>query len=101
MTYRGYIKNGVAVLDGTVKLPEGTPVVVSACIKEHDTVRATCAINSDGYHVKAGMVGTVVSLYGRGEAFAVEFPDLPDGPAVMTVRENEVEPTGPGANESH
>jgi hypothetical protein len=28
MTYRGHIKNGVAVLDGSVSLPEGTPVRV-------------------------------------------------------------------------
>lgn len=28
MTYRGHIKNGVAVLDSTVKLPDGTPVQV-------------------------------------------------------------------------
>jgi hypothetical protein len=28
MMYRGHIKNGVAVLDGDVKLPEGTAVVI-------------------------------------------------------------------------
>ena len=28
MTYRGHIKNGVAVLDEPADLPEGTPVVV-------------------------------------------------------------------------
>jgi len=28
MTYRGHIKNGVAVLDTAVKLPDGTPVRV-------------------------------------------------------------------------
>ncbi len=28
MTYRGYIRNGVAVLDTPVALPEGTPVRV-------------------------------------------------------------------------
>jgi hypothetical protein len=28
MTYSGHIRNGVAVLDGDVKLPEGTPVVI-------------------------------------------------------------------------
>ena len=28
MTYRGHIKNGVAVLDGPVSLPDGTPVRV-------------------------------------------------------------------------
>ena len=28
MTYRGHIKNGVAVLDTAVKLPDGTPVQV-------------------------------------------------------------------------
>ena len=29
MTYRGHIKNGVAVLEGGVKLPEGTEVEVT------------------------------------------------------------------------
>ncbi len=29
MTYRGRIENGVAVLDGGVRLPEGTPVEVA------------------------------------------------------------------------
>jgi hypothetical protein len=28
MTYRGHIKNGVAVLDTPIKLPDGTPVQV-------------------------------------------------------------------------
>lgn len=28
MTYRGRIKDGVAVLDGDVKLPEGTQVII-------------------------------------------------------------------------
>ena len=28
MTYRGHIKNGVAVLDEPADLPEGTPVVI-------------------------------------------------------------------------
>lgn len=28
MVYKGHIKNGVAVLDDDVKLPEGTPVVI-------------------------------------------------------------------------
>jgi hypothetical protein len=28
MVYSGHIRNGVAVLDGDVKLPEGTPVVI-------------------------------------------------------------------------
>ena len=28
MTYSGHIRNGVAVLDDDVKLPEGTPVII-------------------------------------------------------------------------
>lgn len=28
MTYRGHIRNGVAVLDDNVRLPEGSPVVI-------------------------------------------------------------------------
>lgn len=30
MTYKAHIKNGVAVLDGDVKLPEGCEVIVQA-----------------------------------------------------------------------
>ena len=40
MTYRGHIKNGVAVLDDDVKLPEGTPVVIQPAEGLNDALRA-------------------------------------------------------------
>ena len=30
MTYRGHVKNGVVVLDGSIQLPEGTEVQIEA-----------------------------------------------------------------------
>ncbi|HVZ16180.1 MAG TPA: hypothetical protein VG897_03630 [Terriglobales bacterium] len=36
MTYRGHIKNGVAVLDTPVPLPDGTPVRVEVELAEAD-----------------------------------------------------------------
>jgi hypothetical protein len=37
------------------------------------------------------MVGTVVSVYRDGEAFAVEFPELERGSAVVTLYRDQVE----------
>jgi len=68
-----------------------------ASLAEHDMVRMTCDVESDGYHLSRGMVGTVVSVYREGEAFAVEFPDLEDAPAVVTVRPDEIEVVGANA----
>ena len=68
--------------------------VAVASLKEHDVVRTICDFESDGYAVKRGMVGTVVSIYRNAEAFAVEFPELEESPAVVTVRSDEIEPAG-------
>jgi hypothetical protein len=34
MTYRGVVRGGAIVLEGGVRLPEGTQVLVQACIPE-------------------------------------------------------------------
>ena len=40
-------------------------------LREHDVVTLTVDVPEDG--LKSGNVGTIVSVYGDGEAFAVEF----------------------------
>lgn len=57
-------------------------------MKEHDLVRVLSDIEVEGQSVRAGMVGTVVSIYRDGEAFAVEFPELED---VVTLTRAQVE----------
>jgi len=60
-------------------------------IREHDMVRVRENLEAEGYSLRAGMVGTVVSVYRDGEAFAVEFPELERGSAVVTLYREQVE----------
>lgn len=46
---------------GQIRLPEHAPVMLKRTLE------------SDGYGLTAGQCGTVVSVYGNGEAYAVEF----------------------------
>jgi hypothetical protein len=57
-------------------------------MKEHDLVRAVTDIDVEGHAVRAGIIGTIVSIYRDGEAFAVEFPELED---VVTLMRAQVE----------
>lgn len=52
---------------------------------EHQRVRVRMDRDVEGSHVKRDMVGTVVSVYGGGEAYAVEFENLQGGMAVVTL----------------
>lgn len=56
------------------------PVVV-----EHMRVRVVREAEADGYRVRQGMTGTVVSIYGGGQAYALEFANLDDGMGVVTL----------------
>jgi hypothetical protein len=60
-------------------------------IQEHDRVCVRGNINVEGYSLPAGMIGTVVSVYRNGEAFAVEFPQLERGSAVVTLYRDQIE----------
>lgn len=60
-------------------------------IQEHDMVRVRGDFEVEGYSLRTGMVGTVVSVYRDGEAFAVEFPELERGSAVVTLYRDQVE----------
>jgi hypothetical protein len=61
-------------------------------IQEHDMVRVRANLQVEGYSLRAGMIGTVVSVYRNGEAFAVEFPELERGSAVVTLYRDQIEP---------
>ena len=65
--------------------------VERAALHEYDVVRLRRDVWSDGYAAKKGMTGTIVSIYSDGEAFAIEIPDLGDGPAVLTLRTDDLE----------
>jgi hypothetical protein len=67
-------------------------------IQEHDMVRVRDNFEVEGYSLRAGMLGTVVNVYRDGEAFAVEFPELDRGSAVVTLYRDQVEPAE-GTNE--
>ena len=61
-------------------------------IREHGMVRVRVNVEAEGYLLRAGMIGTVVSVYRNGEAYAVEFPELERGSAVVTLYRDQVEP---------
>jgi hypothetical protein len=42
-------------------------------------------VEAEGYRLTRDMQGTVVSVYGGGEAYAVEFLGLEGGMAVVTI----------------
>jgi len=52
---------------------------------EHQRVRLRFDVESEGYRLCRDMAGTVLSVYGNGAAYAVEFSNLDGGPAVVTV----------------
>lgn len=54
-------------------------------LAEHATVRLRRALESEGVALAAGLRGTVVSVYGAGEAYAVEFCDGLPEMSVVTV----------------
>ena len=60
-------------------------------LSEHEVVRVVEDVESDGYAVKKGMTGAIVSVYNSGEAYAVEISEIEDGPAVVTLQAGEVE----------
>ena len=68
-------------------------------LREHDRVVLTADLSDS--HLKAGDVGTIVHVHGRGAAFEIEFHTL-DGTtaAVATVPSSCVRPTT-GADIAH
>jgi hypothetical protein len=94
MTFRGQFKNGVVVFAEPPELPEGAAVEVAPItrdIKEHDIVQVQSDVQIEGQNLRAGMRGAVVSVYRDGEAFAVEFTDLANGPDVVILLRGQIE----------
>lgn len=52
---------------------------------EHQRVRLCCDVDSEGYHLRRDSVGTVLSIYANGAAYAVEFADVGGEIAVVTI----------------
>lgn len=60
-------------------------VVAPDAFAEHQRVRVLYACTAEGYQVPADMIGTVVSVYAAGKAYAVEFENLGGEMAVVTL----------------
>lgn len=58
-----------------------------------DVVLLTPVVGDNGVAIVAGTRGTVLSVHGTGESYAVEF-DETDG-ALATVLSHQIEPAGP------
>ncbi|MCP5277695.1 MAG: DEAD/DEAH box helicase family protein [Thiobacillus sp.] len=58
---------------------------------EHETVRLITDFSVDGVSLKRNTVGTVVSVYGGGEAYAVEFVDENDKAMVVVLKRPQLE----------
>ena len=65
--------------------------VTDSPIAEFDTVQITCAIEIEGYRIPVGTRGTVVAVYDRGTAFAVEIADLHGGTEVVILQADQIE----------
>lgn len=57
----------------------------SHAVKAAACVRVVRDVETEGYRVRQGTIGTVVAVYGGGEAYAVEFENLDDGMGVVTL----------------
>lgn len=63
----------------------------SGSFAEYAVVRLCKAIRKAG--LKAGAVGAIVHVYGKGEAYEVEFPDAKEGYEVLTLKPSDIEAT--------
>jgi len=61
--------------------PAAQPLVFA----EHQRVRLCREVECEGYRLCCDMVGTVLSVYGDGAAYAVEFAQVNGEIAVVTV----------------
>lgn len=60
-------------------------VAPPAVFAEHQRVRLCRDVESEGYQLRRDMAGTVVSVYGNGAAYAVEFANVNGEIAVVTM----------------
>ena len=62
-----------------------------AAILEFEHVRLTRDVQIEGYDIAKNMIGTVVEIYGKGAAYAVEIANLPGGSEVVTLQPDQLE----------
>ncbi|MGH7100329.1 MAG: hypothetical protein ACREE4_22150, partial [Stellaceae bacterium] len=72
---------------GSARAGNGGP----RAIHEHEPVRVTGDVDAEGYHIAKDTAGVVVGIYGDGAAYAVEIPELPGGPEVVTLKAGQIE----------
>ena len=60
-------------------------------IAEFEIVRVTGMVKAEGYTLPKDTCGTVVAVYDKGSAYAVEIAELPGGTEVITLRADQVE----------
>jgi type I restriction enzyme R subunit len=77
--------NGTSPRSAKSRTGNGSP------IPEHDLVRVTRDVRAEGFSIPKDTTGTVVGIYGKGAAYAVEIANLPGGPEVVTLRADQVE----------
>jgi Domain of unknown function (DUF4926) len=63
----------------------------SNAIAEYEPVRVVRDVLAEGYSISKNTTGTVVGIYDRSAAYAVEIADLPGGPEVVTLRADQLE----------
>ncbi|HME22117.1 MAG TPA: hypothetical protein VKI44_12400 [Acetobacteraceae bacterium] len=83
---------GYAMDTPTRKPSDEHGAILPALIAELASVRVTRSVEADGYTLPEDTRGTVVAVYDRGAAYAVEIADLPGGPEVVTLRADQIEP---------
>ena len=66
-------------------------VILSPPIAAYEIVRVTRGVQAEGYSIPKDTPGTVVAVFDRGAAYAVEIADLPGGPEVVTLRADQIE----------
>jgi hypothetical protein len=64
----------------------------SRIIAEFEPVRVVRHVLAEGYRISKDTTGTVVGVYDKGAAYAVEIANLPGGPEVVTLRADQLEP---------
>jgi hypothetical protein len=70
---------------------ESFGATLSPPIAAYEIVRVTRSVQAEGYGIPKDTSGTVVAVFDRGSAYAVEIADLPGGPEVVTLRADKIE----------
>jgi hypothetical protein len=90
------LANGVYDIDHSMNtssrdLTGNHGTIVAPPIAEFERVRVIVNVEGEGYSIPKDVRGTIVGIYGKGAAYAVEIANLPGGPEVVTLRADQVE----------